>query len=87
MPLRNSEDNPNIVVAGWENQHGTYHSVYDSDGDKVGRGPTDGSLESAERVVLYDTESDRFFTIDGGLFPDYGIDEAIDDDKDKYGEA
>lgn len=87
MALRDSENYPEYVVAGWESRDGTYHTVYDSDGDKVGRAPSDHSLESADRIVLFDTEGESFFTVLDGFDEEYGIDDAIDEDKDVYGEA
>ena len=83
VPLRDSEDHSDYVVAGWESADGTYHTVYDTDGDKVGRAPSDHSLESAERIVIYDGE-DEFFTVYDGFNDEYGIDEAIDEWEDAY---
>lgn len=82
--LRESDDFPNARVVGWEGRDGTYHPVYDSEGEKVGRAPTDRSLENAERTVIeYDGE---FFTV-GALTPDYNIDEALSELEDFYAQV
>ena len=80
--LREADNFPNAHVAGWESRDGTYHTVYDTEQNKVGRNPTDRSLESAHRVIiLWD---DDFYTV-GALTPDYGLEDAIHDLQDYYG--
>jgi hypothetical protein len=81
--LRESDDYPDARVAGWESRDGNYHTVYDSDGEKVGRAPSDHSLESADRVVV--EWNDEYYTVDA-FTDDYGLDEAIAELEDVYGE-
>ena len=57
-----------------ESRNGKYHTTYNQDGDKVGRAPTDRSLERAERIV-FEYEG-NFYTV-GPLTQDYGIDDAM----------
>lgn len=80
--LREADNFPDARVAGWESRNGTYHTVYDTEMGKVGRNPTDRSLESAHRVVL-NWDGD-FYTI-GALTPDYDLEDAIHDLQDYYG--
>lgn len=80
--LREADDFPNARVAGWESRNGTYHTVYDADMEKVGRNPTDRSLESSNRVVIH--WNDHFYTIDA-LTGDYDLEDAIHDLQDYYG--
>lgn len=79
--LRESDRFDNARVAGWETRKGKYHAVYNADGDKVGRAPSDRSLERAERVVIQ--HGDEFMTV-GQLTPDYTIDDAIAEIEDVY---
>lgn len=79
--LRESDDFPNSYVAGWESRDGKYHSVYSTSGDKVGRNPTDRSLESAVRIVIQ--WNDDFYTL-RQLTPDYTLDDAISELQDLY---
>jgi hypothetical protein len=81
--LRESEQFDNARVVGWESRDGKYHGVYDADGEKVGRAPSDESLERARRVVIQ--HGDEYMTV-GALTPDYNIDEAIAEIEDLYGE-
>lgn len=83
-PLRESDDFDNARVVGWESRDGKYHGVWDADGDKVGRAPSDLSLERAERVVIQ--HGDEYLTV-GALSPDYTIDEAIAEIEDYYSES
>ena len=80
--LREADDFPNARVAGWESRDGTYHGVYDTEMNKVGRNPTDRSLESADRIVI-NWDGD-FYTIDS-LTPDYDLEDVIHDLQDYYG--
>jgi hypothetical protein len=50
--------------------------------EKVGRAPTDRSLESANRVVIH-WDGD-FYTVDA-LTPDYDLEDVIHDLQDYYG--
>lgn len=68
-------------VVGWENRSGAYHTVYNSDGDKVGRNPTNRSLEMADRVVI--EWKGEFYTVPG-LTDDYELDDAISELEDVY---
>lgn len=72
--LREGERFPGVRVVGWENRNGKYHAVYDQDEAKVGRAPTDRSLERAERIVF--SLDENYYTV-GPLTPDYGLDDAI----------
>lgn len=72
--LRESDQFSDTRVVGWESRNGTYHAVYDTDDNKVGRAPTDRSLESADRTVFIH-EGD-YYTV-GALSEDYGLDDAI----------
>lgn len=82
--LRESDEFSDAVVVGWESRNGEYHTVYDADGDKVGRAPANISLETAERTVIeYDGE---YYTV-GALTDDYTLDDAIDEILDQYGEG
>lgn len=80
--LREADDFPNARVAGWESRDGNYHAVYDTEMVKVGRNPTDRSLESADRVVI-NWDGD-FYTVDA-LTPDYDLEDVIHDLQDYYG--
>lgn len=72
--LRESDEFSDTRVVGWESRNGEYHTVYDADDKKVGRHPTDRSLESADRVVfIHDGD---YYTV-GALTDDYGLDDAI----------
>jgi hypothetical protein len=82
--LRESDDYPDAHVAGWESRDGSYHTVYNTDGDKVGREPSDQSLESAERVVV--ELNGEFYTVDA-FTDEYDLGEAIAELEDMYGEA
>lgn len=68
-------------VVGWEGRNGKYHTVYDGDGNKVGRNPTDRSLEMADRVVI--TWKGEYYTVPG-LTQDYDLDDAIAELDDVY---
>ena len=81
--LRESDKHSDTRVVGWESRNGKYHAVYDSDNHKVGRAPSDRSLERAERIV-YEHEKE-FYTV-GPLTPDYGLDDAIAELEDYYSE-
>ena len=81
--LRESEKFADTRVVGWESRDGKYHTVYDSDDHKVGRNPTNRSLENATRTVFIH-EGD-YYTV-GALTDDYGLDEAIAELEDHYGE-
>jgi len=72
--LRESDDSPDTRVVGWESRDGTYHTVYDADDNKIGRAPSDHSLEVANRTVFIH-EGD-YYTV-GALSADYGLDDAI----------
>lgn len=80
--LRDSDEFDNARVVGWESRDGKYHPVYDADGNKVGRAPSDLSLERAERTVIQ--HGDDYLTV-GALSPDYTVDEAIAEIEDAYG--
>lgn len=82
--LSESDDFPDSHVVGWENRDGTYHGVYNSDMEKVGRNPTDHSLEVADRVVIY--HDGDFYTVDA-LTPDYELEDAIHELDDYYSDA
>lgn len=68
-------------VVGWEGRNGRYHTVFDWDGNKVGRNPTDRSLEMADRVVI--DWKGEYFTVPG-LTDDYELDDAIAELDDVY---
>ncbi len=72
--LRESDQFSDTRVVGWESRDGTYHAVYDADDNKVGRAPSDRSLESADRTVFIHNGS--YYTA-GALSDDYGLDDAI----------
>lgn len=80
--LRESDKFSDARVVGWESRDGNYHGVYDADDNKVGRNPTDRSLERAERVVFLHEE--EYYTV-GALSADYGLDDAIAELEDLYG--
>lgn len=80
MPRWEAEDYDAHVV-GWE-RNGNYRTVYDDDGDKVGRNPTDSQLEGADRIVI-DWDGEYFTT--GPLTDDYTLDDAIEELEDLYG--
>lgn len=81
--LRESDAFADSRVVGWESRNGEYHTVYDADGEKVGRAPSDHSLETAHRVVFI--HEGEYYTV-GALTEDYGIDDAIAELEDLYGE-
>lgn len=82
--LREADDHTGARVVGWESRDGTYHAVYNADDEKVGRNPTDRSLESADRVVFqYEGE---YYTV-GALSDDYDLDEALAEIEDIYSDA
>ena len=81
--LRESDEFPDTRVVGWESRDGEYHAVYDTEDNKVGRAPTDRSLESADRTVFIH-EGD-YYTV-GALSEDYGLDDAIAELEDMYGD-
>lgn len=83
MANRDSDDYPDSYVAGWESRDGNYHAVYDEDGDKVGRAPSDYSLEMAFNVVIY--HDGDYYTV-GALTDDYDLGEAIAELEDLYGD-
>jgi len=79
--LRESDKSSDTHVVGWESRDGTYHAVYDADDRKVGRAPTDRSLESADRTVfIHDGD---YYTI-GALSSEYPLDDAIAELEDLY---
>ena len=80
--LRESNEFADTRVVGWESRDGSYHAVYNSDDEKVGRAPTDRSLESADRVVFI--HDDEYYTV-GALSEDYTLDAAIAELEDLYG--
>lgn len=81
--LRESDSSSDTRVVGWESRDGTYHAVYDVDDHKVGRAPSDRSLESADRVIfIHDGD---YYTV-GALSEDYTLDEAISELQDLYGD-
>jgi hypothetical protein len=80
--LRESDEFSETHVVGWESRDGTYHAVYDADDNKVGREPTDRSLESADRVVF--VHEGDYYTV-GALSDDYELDDAIAELEDLYG--
>jgi hypothetical protein len=58
-----------------------FRTAYDADDNKVGRNPSDRSLESADRVVfIHDGD---YFTV-GALSDDYTLDSAIAELEDLY---
>lgn len=72
--LRESDEFSDTRVVGWESRNGTYHTVYDADDNKVGRAPTNRSLEVADRTVfIHDGD---YYTV-GALSDDYTLDDAI----------
>jgi hypothetical protein len=82
--LRESDDHPTARVVAWESRKGTFRTAYDADDNKVGRNPTDRSLESADRVVfIHDGD---YFTV-GALSDDYTLDDAIAELEDLYSDA
>jgi hypothetical protein len=81
--LREADNYPDARVVGWENREGTYHGVYDTEMEKIGRAPSDRQLEGANRVLI-NWDGD-FYTVDA-LTPDYDLGEAIDELKDLYGD-
>ena len=81
--LRESEQFDDARVVGWESRDGSYHAVYDQDDHKVGRAPSDTSLEGADRTVIqWDGD---YYTV-GALTEDYTLDDAIHELQDLYGE-
>lgn len=79
--LRESDEFPDARVVGWESRDGNYHSVFDAEDNKVGRAPSDRSLESADRVVFI--HEDEYYTV-GALSSDYTLDAAITELEDLY---
>jgi len=79
--LRESDEFSDARVVGWESRDGEYHAVYDADDNKVGRAPSDRSLESAERTVF--VHDDEYYTV-GALSEDYTLDDAIAELEDLY---
>jgi len=79
--LRESDESADTRVVGWESRDGSYHAVYDADDEKVGRAPSDRSLESADRVVFI--HDDEYYTV-GALSDDYTLDDAIAELEDLY---
>jgi len=79
--LRESDLSADTHVVGWESRDGTYHAVYDTDDHKIGRAPSDRSLERADRTVFIH-EGD-YYTV-GALTEDYTLDEAIEELMDLY---
>lgn len=82
--LRKADEYPDARVVGWESRDGRYHTVYNEDGRKVGRAPSDRSLERAPRIA-FQNEGD-YFTV-GPLTADYGLDDAIAEIEDYYSDA
>lgn len=81
--LRDSEEFSDTRVVGWESRDGEYHAVYNTEDDKVGRAPSDRSLESAERTVFI--HEGEYYTV-GALSDDYELDDAIAELEDLYSE-
>lgn len=81
--LRDSDDF-NARVVGWESRDGQYHAVYDADGVKIGRAPSDYSLEASDRVVV---EKDGAFYTLPPLTEDYPLDEALHELEDFYSQV
>lgn len=79
--LVRGEKFPDAYVAAWEGRNGQYHVVYDEDGKKVGREPTDHSVEMARRVAI--RHGNDFYTVEA-LTSAYNIDEAIQEILDYY---
>lgn len=79
--LREADNFPDLRVVGWESRDGKYHTVYNDDDRKVGRAPSDRSLERAERIV-FQNDGD-YYTV-GPLTPDYGLDDAMAEIEDYY---
>lgn len=79
--LRESDRSSDTRVVGWESRDGTYHAVYDIDDHKVGRAPSDRSLEIADRIVF--VHEGDYYTV-GMLSEDYTLDEAISEIEDLY---
>lgn len=79
--LRESDGSKDTRVVGWESRAGTFRAVYDADDNKVGRAPSDRSLESADRVVFI--HNGDYFTV-GALSDDYTLDDAIAELEDLY---
>lgn len=82
MPL-NRADQADAYVVRWTNRKGNVHTVYDANGDKVGRAPSDRSLKNADRVVIYNKDKDEYYTVNN-LTDDYDIDEVIAEIEDYY---
>lgn len=82
--LREADEHPDARVVGWESKDGRYHTVYNDDDRKVGRAPSDRSLERAHRIVF--RNEDEYFTV-GSLTADYGLDDAIAEIEDYYSDA
>ena len=80
--LRESDAFPDARVVGWESRDGEYHAVYDVDDTKVGRAPSDRSLETAQRTIFI--HEGEYYTI-GALSDDYELDDAIAELEDLYG--
>lgn len=81
-PIRESA-REGAYVAGWENKSGKFNRVFDDEGKKVGRAPSNSQLERAQRVII--RNGDDFYTV-GALTKHYDIDEAIDEILDYYKE-
>ena len=81
--LRDSEQFDDARVVGWESRDGNYHAVYDLDDHKVGRAPTNRSLEGADRTVIQ--WNGEYYTV-GALTDDYTLDDAIHELQDLYGD-
>lgn len=75
MPLRKSKDGRAEVVA-WESRSGKLHVHRDGEGKRKGRAPGDRELKRAKRIIFqYDED---YYTITGGIEPDYDLDRVID---------
>lgn len=81
MPLR--ESNEGVKVAGWESPDGRYHTVYNMDGKKVGREPSDRQMERARRVVIFDPKTGDYHTI-AKVTPRLNLDRVIQKIRDHY---
>lgn len=84
MALRDSEKG--VRIAGWESRDGKYHTVYNEDGKKVGRAPSDKQLERSERAVIWDPQSKEFYTI-SRITPRLDLDRLIEKIRDYYSEV
>lgn len=83
MALRDNKSG--VKVVGWESPDGKFHQVYNMDGKKVGRSPTDRQMERARRVVILDPKTKDYHTIQK-VTPRLDLDKVIEAIRDYYSE-